>query len=57
MTAREILHKDYKVKTEGVLQIGKKEKKLDNWTGDPGEVEEQVQSRWEAEQKNIKSEY
>lgn len=45
MTAREILHKDYKVKTEGVLQIGKKEKKLDNWTGDPGEVEEQVQSR------------
>lgn len=59
MTAHEILHK----KTTKWKQKGsadRNERKLDNWTGDPHEVEEQVQSRWEAEQKrskNVKSEY
>lgn len=31
------------MKIEGACQIGKRE--LDNWTGGPGEMEEQVQSR------------
>lgn len=45
MTAHEILFKKRQEHENRKGLPDRKERELDNWTGDPGEVEERVQGR------------